>query len=114
MTLHDIAAGPEATEVRLGDWCVRSFDVRGRRAVVIACVAGTLLVTLEGDPVDHLLSPGESLTAGRRGRVVVAGIGPSAVRLQICARAPGRRAGHPADAPADGVQASPAARAPPG
>jgi hypothetical protein len=86
MTLRDIAAWPEATELRLGDWCVRSFDVRWRRAVVIACVAGTLLVTLEGDPVDHLLSPGESLTARRRGRVVVAGIGPSAARLQARAQ----------------------------
>jgi hypothetical protein len=86
MTCRDIAAWPGATELSLGDWCVRSFDVRRRRAVVIVCVAGTLLVTLEGDPLDHLLSPGESLTAHRRGRVVVAGIGPSAVRLQAVPR----------------------------
>jgi hypothetical protein len=82
MILHEIAAWPAATELRLGDWCVRSFDVPRRRAVVVACVTGNLLVTLEGDPEDHVLSPGQSLTARRRGRVVVTGLGPSAVRLQ--------------------------------
>lgn len=83
MILHDIAAAPGATDIRLGDWCVRSFDVR-RRAIRVACVEGALLVTLEGDPVDHVLAPGESLTARSRGRVVVAGLGASAARLQRC------------------------------
>ncbi len=84
MTLEHIAAWPGATELRLGDWCVRSIDVRRRRAVVVACVEGTLLVTLDGDPRDPVLSPGESFTARGRGRVVVVGIGPSALRLQAC------------------------------
>jgi hypothetical protein len=83
MILHDIAAAPGETEIRLGDWCVRSVDVRGR-GLRVACVEGALLVTVEGDSVDHVLAPGESLTARRRGRVVVAGLGESAARLQRC------------------------------
>jgi hypothetical protein len=83
MDLHEIAVAPGETELRLGDWCVRSVDVRGR-GLRIACAEGALLVTLEGDPVDHVLAPGESLTARHRGRVVVAGLGESAARLQRC------------------------------
>jgi hypothetical protein len=89
MQVPEIAAWPAATDVTLGDWETRSFDLRRGSAVVVACVAGSVLVTLEGDPVDHVLSAGDALTARRRGRVVVAGLGPSAVRLQAIARRPG-------------------------
>jgi hypothetical protein len=85
MLLHDIA-GPAATELDLADWSARSFDVRPRHPVVVACVTGALLVTVEGDPDDHLLAPGEALTTGRRGRVVVAALGPSTVRLKAAGR----------------------------
>jgi hypothetical protein len=86
MTLHHLPAPPAATELALADWSARSFDVRPRHPVIVACVTGALLVTVEGDPDDHVLAPGEALTASRRGRVVVAALGPATVRLQRAAR----------------------------
>lgn len=81
MSHLDLAAVPAVTELCLADWSARSVDVRPRHPVIVACVAGSLLVTLEGDPEDHVLAPGEALTARRRGRVVVAALGPATVRL---------------------------------
>lgn len=86
MSLHDLAPAPAVTELRLADWSARSVDVRPRHPVVVACVEGALLVTVEGDPEDHVLAPGEALTARRRGRVVVVALGPATVRLRRAGR----------------------------
>lgn len=85
MPLH-LPAPPAAAVLHLADWSARSVDVRPRRPVVVACVAGALLVTLEGDPEDHVLAPGDALTARRRGRLVVVALGPATVRLQAAPR----------------------------
>lgn len=42
----------------------------GRGGLVVRCDAGTVLVTQEGDGVDHVLLPGHELLAARRGVVV--------------------------------------------
>jgi DUF2917 family protein len=67
-------------ELELADWEARSIHVRGE-PVEISAVEGELLVTLEGDPADHILGPGERFVAQRRGRLVVAALGPSRVRV---------------------------------
>ena len=50
----------------------------------LACAAGTLWVTLDGDRRDHVLDAGESLEVGRNALVVVNALKPSrfAVRLR--------------------------------
>ena len=82
MTLEDIVVRPDGIELRLPDWSAWSVDVRPRHPVVVTCVEGCLLVTLEGDPADHVLAAGEALTAARRGRLVVAALGPSRARVR--------------------------------
>lgn len=82
MLLHPAASRRAATELLLADWAARSVDVRPRRPVVVTCLAGELLVTLEGDPVDHVLAPGEAFTAIGRGRLVVAALRPSRARVE--------------------------------
>ena len=82
MTVANLATLPAANELGLPDWSALGVDVRSRHPVVVTCVEGALLVTLEGDPADHVLVAGEALTAARRGRLVVAALGPARVRLQ--------------------------------
>ncbi len=48
-------------------WAVRP----GRRGLALRSQRGTLLVTQEGDPLDHVLEAGEEFTTTRRGLVVV-------------------------------------------
>jgi hypothetical protein len=47
-----------------------SAEVRGAPREV-RCVQGVVLVTLEGDPADHLLSAGDAWITDRAGRLVV-------------------------------------------
>lgn len=82
MILRDIPAAPDASELFLPDWKARSVEVRRGRPVRIACVRGALLVTVEGDPGDHVLAAGEEIVVARAGRAVVAALGPVRVRLQ--------------------------------
>jgi hypothetical protein len=80
--------GAEGEELTLEEWSVRAVDVRSRRMVEIECLSGELLVTVEGDLEDHIVSPGESFRVCRRGRVVVAALVPSRLRVREAARAP--------------------------
>lgn len=41
----------------------------------IRCLAGHLWVTLENDPMDHVLKPGQCLTVPSSGKVIVGGRG---------------------------------------
>ncbi len=49
------------------------------RGLSVACRVGTLVVTQEGDPQDHVLVPGEAFRAAPRGLVVVWALSPGAV-----------------------------------
>jgi Protein of unknown function (DUF2917) len=49
-------------------------DYRGRQ---IRSLAGSLWVSQAGDPVDHIINPGERFIITRRGQVVVEGFGDS-------------------------------------
>jgi len=85
-----LARGGEAGEVRLelersAAW---SAEV-GRAGLEVRCAGGALLVTVEGDPADHELSPGEAFVASRRGRLVVWAL--EAARVLVTS--PGRAAG---------------------
>ncbi len=54
-------------------------DQRGR---TIRSVAGAVWVSQPGDPVDHVLTPGERFLVTRRGQVVVESFGESRALLQ--------------------------------
>jgi hypothetical protein len=82
MSRRKIATPPGIAELALSDWSARSVAVHPRRPVAVTCVEGELLVTMEGDPEDHVLAAGETLVAARRGRLAVAALGPSRVRFQ--------------------------------
>jgi Protein of unknown function (DUF2917) len=71
---------PPASRFLLAPWSVQSIDVR-RHVLAPSCQEGEVLVTCEGDPEDHVLGAGSSFHWERRGRVVVAGLLQSAVRV---------------------------------
>ncbi len=74
---------PQPTaEIALADWSVRSIDVRGR-PIEVSCVEGEVLVTFEGDPEDHIVAAGHGFRAQGRGRLVVAALRPSTVRIAV-------------------------------
>lgn len=52
------------------------------RGLAVTCRSGTLLVTQEGDPLDHVLGPGEAFLAAPRGLVVVWALSDGAVAVQ--------------------------------
>lgn len=67
--------GPQV-QVALGPTRAWSFEVR-RDPIQIEVLEGEVMVTFEGDPVDHVLAKGAVFTAARRGRVAVAAFRPS-------------------------------------
>ncbi|HEY6107144.1 MAG TPA: DUF2917 domain-containing protein [Anaeromyxobacteraceae bacterium] len=54
----------------------------GGRGLAVTCRSGTLLVTQEGDPLDHVLRPGDAFRAAPRGLVVVWALSDGAVAVQ--------------------------------
>lgn len=50
--------------------------------LVVTCRTGTLLVTQEGDPADHVLGPGEEFLAAPHGLVVVWALSDGAVAVE--------------------------------
>jgi Protein of unknown function (DUF2917) len=63
-------------QVALGVTRAWSFEV-GRQSMRIQVLEGEVMVTFEGDPVDHVLAQGAVFTTSRRGRVAVAAFRPS-------------------------------------
>ena len=59
----------------------------GSAGLVVACEAGSVWVTQEGDPEDHVLAPGDRLHLVRRGLVAVQALRTSQVRVARCGRA---------------------------
>ncbi len=56
------------------------FRPAGRRLALL-CDAGTLVVTQAGDPLDHVLRPGESFLSAPRGLGVVWALSEGAVAV---------------------------------
>ncbi len=75
------AVRPRPFEITLEENETWSFEARGPE-VKLACSAGELWITVEGDPEDHILSTGATFSTGRRGRVAVMALCPS--RLGVC------------------------------
>ena len=59
----------------------RSVDVRRGRAVEVRCLAGVVLATYEGDPLDHILREGESFRVEGPGRLALSGLVPARTLL---------------------------------
>jgi hypothetical protein len=64
--------------------------VSGRDGVTVRCDAGTILVTQEGDLVDHVLHPQDELRTSGRGLVVAWALSDAA--LTVARRLPARPA----------------------
>lgn len=54
----------------------------GGRGLAVRCRSGTLLVTQEGDPLDHVLGPGDAFRSAPRGLVVVWALSDGAVAVE--------------------------------
>ncbi|MBI5279618.1 MAG: DUF2917 domain-containing protein [Burkholderiales bacterium] len=79
---------PQATtrHIRLAPRSLLSLpDAAGTE---IRSLAGTLWVTVDGDPRDVVLEPGEQFTPSTHGRVIVYALGPAAVELRERAAEP--------------------------
>jgi hypothetical protein len=74
----------EARELELLRDAAWSAEV-GRMGLEVRCARGVLLVTVEGDPEDHLLSPGEAFATSRRGRLAVWALTAARLHLRPCA-----------------------------
>ncbi len=54
----------------------------GGRGLAVRCRSGTLLITQEGDPLDHVLGPGDEFQSAPRGLVVVWALSGGAVAVE--------------------------------
>ncbi len=75
------AVRPRTLEIVLEENETWSFEVGGPR-VEIVCLSGEVWVTLEGDPEDHVLAAGATLSTGRKGRLAMMGLRPARVGLR--------------------------------
>ncbi|HZY05097.1 MAG TPA: DUF2917 domain-containing protein [Anaeromyxobacteraceae bacterium] len=55
----------------------------GGRGLSVSCRAGTMVVTQEGDPLDHVLRAGEAFRAAPRRLVVVWALSDGAVAVGV-------------------------------
>jgi hypothetical protein len=76
--------GAVELEVELATHATHALRV-GRQEVLVECVAGSVWITCEGDPEDHVLAAGERVRTARRGRLVTLAL--EAARLHITTRA---------------------------
>jgi len=78
--------GPDAAldEARAGLSGTVSYDRVGAfahmKGLQVQCDSGHLWVTLENDPVDHVLLPRQGLTVAADGKVVIGGKGVFSIR----------------------------------
>jgi hypothetical protein len=77
-----LRAGEGRTELVLelardATWSARA----GAADVEVRCTSGLALVTIEGDPEDHVLCAGATFVSGRRGRLAVWALEPARLRV---------------------------------
>jgi hypothetical protein len=75
-TMHLHAQAPQFT-LAPGE-VVTLQDARGAR---ISARTGTVWVTEEADPKDHILGPGEAFVLARNGRTVIQALAPSWIAI---------------------------------
>jgi hypothetical protein len=61
----------------------RLFDIPDAAAVQIRCTAGSLWITLDHDPRDIILAPGESFTTGEHRRALLYALEPASFALSL-------------------------------
>ncbi len=54
-----------------------------RAGLAVRCLEGSLWITHEGDPRDHIVVPGQRFVASTPGHLVVNALAPS--RVELCA-----------------------------
>ena len=59
----------------------RLFDIPDAAAVQIRCTAGSLWITLDHDPRDIILAPGETFSTGEHRRALLYALEPAAFAL---------------------------------
>lgn len=69
-----------AVELELAAHATHALRV-GREEVLVECVAGSVWITCEGDPEDHVLAAGERVRTTRRGKLVTLALEPARVRI---------------------------------
>jgi hypothetical protein len=70
------AAASARPVLELADSHAWSAEV-GRAGIVIRLLSGTVWLTREGDPEDHVLSAPAVFTSSRRGRLALVALGPA-------------------------------------
>jgi hypothetical protein len=70
-TILEVQAAPagEGKAARIA--CTAPVSLSKTKGRTVTCVEGCLWLTVEGDPVDHILSAGQSLSLADRGSVVL-------------------------------------------
>jgi hypothetical protein len=66
----------------------RLFDIPDAAAVQVRCTAGSLWITLDDDPRDYVLGPGESFSTGEHRRALLYALEPAAFDLAAQAARP--------------------------
>ena len=61
------------SEIDVGGWALLRLEA-GQPGDRVMCTAGTLWLTQQGDPHDHLLNAGQSFTLDQRGVILVQGL----------------------------------------
>jgi hypothetical protein len=59
------------------------IEVRARVGQRICCTAGSLWITQDGDPKDHILGQGQIFCADRRGRLLAYALEQSRMTLEV-------------------------------
>jgi hypothetical protein len=70
--IQPAARSPERWERSLARRQAFGFDAAGR--ITVSCLDGMLWVTIEGDPMDYVLAPGQALRVAGGSRLVVQGL----------------------------------------
>ena len=79
------------------------FEIPAAGAVRILCTAGCLWLTLDGDPHDVVLNPGDAFEAGKDRRALIYAFEPSAFTLLAQPRQAAGRRGASQGAAGNGV-----------
>lgn len=85
-----MAGGRGAAELVLARDATHALPV-GRREVHVHCVAGSVWITCQGDPEDHVLAAGQVFRAARPGKLVMLALEPGRVRVVAPPRQPATR-----------------------
>lgn len=73
---------PPAGEIVLADH--QSYSLEAGESSCLACRAGTVWVTRDGDPRDYILEAGQSMGLRGEGRIIVFALGPARFAVTPC------------------------------